>query len=91
MLRGDRIAGLKLEKSSMKKSLKKLKRLELVELIYQLRKENIELLRHNQELEKQLKKSEDLVTAYANRSDEEILSRIEAMLADLLRAQTKAE
>ena len=75
----------------MKKTLKKLKRLELMELIYQLRKENLELTRQCRELEKQLKKSEALVTAYANRSDEEILGRIEAMLTDLVRAQGAAE
>lgn len=75
----------------MKKTFKQLKRLELVELIYQLRKDNIELQRHCKELEKQLKKSENLVMAYANRTDEEALGRIEAMLADLLRAQGAAE
>lgn len=75
----------------MKKSLKALKRLELVELIYQLRKDNLDLHNRCEELEKQLKKSEGLVAAYANRSDEEILSRIETMLVDLRRAQTVVE
>ena len=75
----------------MKNSLRALKRLELVELIYQLRKENLDLRRRCKELEKQLKKSEGLVAAYANRSDEETLGRIEAMLADLHRAQAGAE
>lgn len=75
----------------MKKSFRSLKRLELVELIYQLRKDNLELRRRCKELERQLEKSESLVAAYANRSDEEALSRIEAMLADLHRAQAVDE
>lgn len=75
----------------MKKSFRALKRLELVELIYQLRKDNLDLRRRCKELEKQLEKSEGLVAAYANRSDEETLSRIEAMLADLHRAQVVDE
>lgn len=75
----------------MKQSFRSLKRLELVELIYQLRKENLDLRRHCKELEKQLEKSEKLVAAYANRSDEETLRHIEAMLADLHRAQAGAE
>ena len=75
----------------MKKSFRGLKRLELVELIYQLRKDNLDLRRRCKELEKQLEKSESLVAAYANRSDEETLRRIEAMLEDLHRVQVVVE
>lgn len=75
----------------MKKSFRALKRLELVELIYQLRKDNLDLRRRCKELEKQLEKAEGLVATYVNRSDEEILSRIESMLEDLHRAQAVVE
>lgn len=78
-------------RSFMKKTFRKLKRLELVELIYQLRKDNLELRRRCKDLEKQLEKSDGLVAAYASRSDEEMLGRIESMIADLHRAQTVAE
>ena len=71
----------------MKKSFRALKRLELVELIYQLRKDNIDLRRRCKEVEKQLEKSEGLVAMYASHTDEETLSRIETMLAEMHRAQ----
>lgn len=69
-----------------KKSFKKLKRLELVELIYQLRKDNLEWRKRCKELEKQLRKAEKIAAAYAMHSDEERLLRIEAMLAEIQRA-----
>lgn len=79
------------EKAFMKKSFRALKRLELVELIYQLRKDNLDLRRRCKELENQLEKAEGLVAMYASRTDEEALSRIETMLADLYHAQTAGE
>ena len=69
-----------------KKSIRKLKRLELVELIYQLRKDNLEWRKRCKELEKQLHKAEKMAAAYAMRSDDERLLRIEAMLAEIQRA-----
>ena len=71
-----------------KKAFRKLKRLELVELLYQLRKENIELRKRNKNLAQQLEKSESIVAAYAGRSDDEQLERIENLLKDILRAST---
>jgi len=70
-----------------KKSFKKLKRLELVELIYQLRKDNLEWRKRCRELEKQLHKAEKMAETYAKRTDEEQLVRIESMLADIQRAK----
>lgn len=75
----------------MKKTFRKLKRLELVQLIYQLRKENIDLRRQCRDLEKQLDKADGLVAAYASHSDSEVLGRIESMLIDLHQAQTDAK
>ena len=69
-----------------KKAFRKLKRLELVELIYQLRKENLEWRKRYRELERQLEKAEQMAESYATRSDEEQLVRIETMLADIQRA-----
>ena len=69
-----------------KKSFRKLKRLDLVELIYQMRKENIELHKRNKELERQLARAEQMAKSYASagRSDVEQLNRIEEMLASLV-------
>lgn len=74
------------EKIMKKKAFRKLKRLELVELIYQLRKENLEWRKRYRELERQLEKAEQMAESYATRSDEEQLVRIETMLADIQRA-----
>lgn len=71
-----------------KKAFRKLKRLELVELLYQLRKENIDLRRKNKNLAQQLEKSEQIVATYAGRTDDEQLERIENLLKDILRAST---
>ena len=71
-----------------KKAFRKLKRLELVELLYQLRKENIELRKRNKNLAQQLEKSESIVAAYAGRTDDEQLERIEQLLKDILRASS---
>lgn len=71
-----------------KKAFRKLKRLELVELLYQLRKENIDLRKKNKNLAQQLEKSEQIVAAYAGRTDDEQLERIENLLKDILRAST---
>ncbi len=70
-----------------KKAFRKLKRLELVELIYQMRKENIDLRKRCKELERQLGRAEQMAAAYASRSDEEQLQRIESMLMDIQRAR----
>lgn len=67
----------------MKQSFRSLKRLELVELIYQLRKENLDLRRHCKELEKQLEKSEKLVAAYVVAAHEQLeRTDVQKMLAD---------
>ena len=71
-----------------KKAFRKLKRLEIVELLYQLRKENIDLRRKNKSLAQQLEKSEQIVASYAGRTDDEQLERIENLLKDILRAST---
>lgn len=74
------------------KAFRKFKRLELVELIYQMRKENIDLRKRCKELERQLARSEQMAAAYAKRSDEEQLQRIESLLMDIQQArQPKAE
>lgn len=69
------------------KAFRKLKRLELVELIYQLRKDNLSLTRRCEELERQLRSAEKMAQAYADRSDDEALGRIESMLANVLKMQ----
>lgn len=71
----------------MKKSFRKLKRLELVEMIYQLRKENLEQAQRCQELERQLKQTESLLQAYASNNNDEALFRIEGMLERLCAVQ----
>lgn len=75
----------------MKKALKKLKRIELVELIYQLRKENIAQQKRCEELEIQLKKTEEQLQAYMNRADDNALERIEGMLAQLCKTTSRQE
>lgn len=75
-------------RKSRKKAFRKLKRLELVELIYQLRKDNLSLSRRCEELEKQLRSAEKMAQAYVNRTDDEALSRIESMLAEMVRRQS---
>lgn len=69
-----------------KKAFRKLKRLELVELIYQLRKDNLDLRKRCRELEKQLRKAEKIALAGGSQVSEERLERIEQMLADIRRA-----
>lgn len=67
----------------MKKSLRRLNRLELVELIYQLRKENLAQQQRCQELESQLQKTEAQLQACLARTNEDALGRIEGMIAEL--------
>lgn len=68
----------------MKKSIRKFKRIELVELVYQLRKDNVEQRKRCAELEKQLQKTEALLQKQMSRSGDEAVARIETMLAQLL-------
>ena len=67
----------------MKGSFRKLKRLELVEMIYQLRKDNLEQRRRCAELEQQLEYAEEMLQAYAGNTNSESLSRIEQLLEKL--------
>ena len=67
----------------MKKSIRKLKRIELVELIYHLRRENIKLRKRCKHMAKQLEQTEQLIGAQAAQVDTEALERIERMLAKL--------
>lgn len=69
--------------SGIKKPLNKLSRYELVELIFQLRKENLDLQNRCVELEERLAHSDELLDVLAQRSDAEALRRIEAMLTTL--------
>lgn len=72
----------------MKKPFRKLKRLQLVEIIYQLRKDNLEYRRRCRELERQLAQTESMLQAYAvNDNNEEALYRIEGMLERLCEMQ----
>jgi len=66
-----------------RKSFRKLKRLELVEMIYQLRKDNLEQRSRVEELERQLEHTEDLLRKYTVNNNEESLHRIEEMLKQL--------
>lgn len=70
-----------------KKEFKKLKRLELVQLIYELRKDNIAQRKRCEELEKQLKRTEELLRESANRPEGEALQRIESLLVEIYRNQ----
>ena len=70
-----------------KKEFKKLKRLELVQLIYELRKDNIAQRKRCEELEKQLKRTEELLRESANRPEGEALLRIESLLVEIYRNQ----
>ena len=67
----------------MKKALKKLKRIELVELIYQLRKDNLAQQKRCEELEEQLCRTEEQLQACMARTDEDTLLRIESMVSEL--------
>lgn len=67
----------------MKKSLKKLKRIELIELIYQLRKDNLAQQKRCEELENQLCKTEEQLQACMSRTNEDVLMRIESMVSEL--------
>lgn len=67
----------------MKKALKKLKRIELVELIYQLRKDNLAQQKRCEELEYQLRKTEEQLQASMARTNEDALVRIESMISEL--------
>ena len=69
--------------SSVKKPLNKLNRYELVELIFQLRKENLDLQGRCAELEERLAHSTQMLDELVQRCDAEALARIEAMLASL--------
>lgn len=70
-----------------KKAFGKLKRLELVELIYQLRKDNLEWRKRCKELERKLRKAEKMAVAYAANSNNERLERIENILEDIQRGR----
>lgn len=70
-----------------KKTFRKFKRIELVELIYQLRKENIELQKLNSSLEKQLRKTEKLADAQTNHTIDDLTDRFDALLEELRREQ----
>lgn len=66
----------------MKKTFRRLKRLELVQLIYQLRKDNLKLKKRCRRLEKQLQAAEAQIGPEGGAA----LARIEQMLAELHRA-----
>ena len=81
-------------KKKQNKAFRKLKRLELVELIYELRKRNAELEKEAQHLQDQLDESEELRRQYAaNQPNEETASKIEALMADagIVRNRRKIE
>ena len=72
-------------KKKQNKAFRKLKRLELVELIYELRKRNVELEKEVQHLKDQLDESEELRRQYAaNQPNEETASKIEALVAEMV-------
>ena len=72
-------------KKKQNKAFRKLKRLELVELIYELRKRNAELEKEVQRLQDQLDESEELRRQYAaNKPNEETASKIEALVAEMV-------
>ena len=67
------------------KAFRKLKRLELVELIYQLRKENLSLEKELKRLREQLEESEVLRREYVeSRLDEETAARMEALMRETM-------
>lgn len=67
----------------MKRSLRRLRRIELVELIYQLRKDNAALQKRCDELEKQMEKAEEHMKNLTVRTGEEALERIEGMVRQM--------
>lgn len=71
----------------MKKSFRKLRRLELVEMIYQLRKDNLEQRKRCQELERQLSQAEEMLRAYTENTNVESLGRIENLLEKVYEMQ----
>ena len=72
-------------KKKQNKAFRKLKRLERVELIYELRKRNAELEKEAQHLQDQLDESEELRRQYAaNQPNEETASKIEALMAEMV-------
>lgn len=72
-------------KKDTHKAFRKLKRLELVELIYQLRKENLSLEKELRRLKEQLAESEVLRREYAaNRPDEETTARMETLMQEMI-------
>ena len=73
----------------MNKSLRKLKRIELVELIYQLRRDNVDQRKRVAALEKQLEKTEALLQKQMTRSGDEAIARIEDMLARLMEEKNR--
>lgn len=75
----------------MKKSLRKLNRLELVELIYQLRKENLAQQKHCNELEKQLQQTQEQLQACLARTNEDALARIEGMVTEMYSRASQLE
>ena len=75
----------------MNKSFRKLKRMELVELIYQLRKDNLAQRKRCEELEKQLAKTEEQLKASMAGHNSDRLQRIEGMLSEMYSQSSRRE
>lgn len=80
------------------KPFRRLKRLELVELIYQIRKDNVRLERQVAQLKAQLEEleaaqfeNEEALRESARSSGGDRLERMEAMLEELLESSVKRE
>ena len=65
------------------KPFRKLKRVELVELIYELRKDNVALEKRCQGLEARLAESESQLEVSLRQPEESVLTRIESMMDDI--------
>lgn len=65
------------------KPFRKLKRVELVELIYELRKDNVALEKRCQGLEARLAESENQLEVSLRQPEESVLARIESMMDDI--------
>lgn len=74
-----------------KKAFRKFKRLELVELLYQLRKENLELQRENKSLKKQLRITEKLAENQSNYTVEDLALRLDALLEEMRREREQPQ
>lgn len=74
-----------------KKAFRKFKRLELVELLYQLRKENLELQKANKSLEKELRKTERLAENQGNYTVEDLAVRFDALLEEMRRENKQSQ